>query len=286
MVGSADHFKNAGGEHAIETEVIMDIHTGSSDLGKEAAPEEKRLRVLAVVEGPSPPSSNAPAKEHFVWPDLVFKELLAAIGILVVLIMWALLVDAPLRAEADHSWTENPAKAPWYFLGLQELLVYFDPWLAGVVIPTLILVGLMAIPYIDIHNPVSGQYRLSRRKKACVIFIFGFLLWFVLIIVGTFFRGPSWHFYWPWESWLVEKHAGEALRSLPAFAGATFLGVYYFGGAMLPAIFDRELLKRFGSIRYIVTVFLLLTMFLVLIKILLRLVFGIKYLLITPFFNI
>jgi hypothetical protein len=203
-----------------------------------------------------------------------------------VLIIWALLLDAPLRAEADLSWTENPAKAPWYFLGLQELLVYFDPWLAGVVIPTLIVIGLMAMPYIDICNPVSGQYRLSKRKKASAIFLFGFVLWFSLIIVGTFFRGPSWHFYWPWESWLVEKRAGEALRSLPAFGGAAFLGLYYIGGMILPAVFDSGLLKRFGSVRYLIMVFLLLTMLLVPLKILLRLVFGIQYVLITPFFNI
>lgn len=255
-------------------------------MGKEMKSEDKRLRVLAVVEGAAPARDEAPAKDRFVWPDLVFKELLAAIGVIVVLIIWALFADAPLRAEADPSWTENPAKAPWYFLGLQELLVYFDPWLAGVVMPTLIVLGLMAIPYLDIDNPVSGRFRLSRRKKACAIFLFGFFLWFGLIIVGTFFRGPSWHFYWPWESWLVEKHAGEALRSLPAFVGFAFLGLYYIGGMMLPAILDKGLPKRFGSIRYLITVFLLLTMFLVPMKILLRQVFGIKYLLITPFFNI
>jgi hypothetical protein len=264
----------------------MKMDTGSSNMEKTIASEEKRLRVLAVVEGASPVGSKAPAKERFVWPDLVFKEFLAAVGIIVALIIWALLVDAPLRAEADPSWTENPAKAPWYFLGLQELLVYFDPWLAGVVLPTLIVVGLMAVPYIDIYNPVSGQYGLSRRKKAGAIFLFGFFLWFALIIVGTFFRGPSWHFYWPWESWLVEKHAGEALWSLPAFVGAAFLGFYFIGGMLLPLIRDKGLLKRFGAIRYLITVFLLLTMFLIPIKIVLRLAFGIKYILITPFFNI
>lgn len=262
------------------------MHTGSSKMEKEIASEEKRLRMLAVVEGAFPDGRRTPAKERFVWPELVFKELLAAVGIIVILIIWALLMDAPLRAEADPSWTENPAKAPWYFVGLQELLVYFDPWLAGVVIPTLIVIGLMAIPYIDIYNPVSGRYRFSKRKKACTIFLFGFFLWFGLIIVGTFFRGPSWHFYWPWESWLMEKHAGEGLRSLPVSVGAAFLGIYYIGGMLLPAIFDRELPKRIGFFRYMITVFLMLTMFLVPIKILLRLVFGIKYVLITPFLNI
>ena len=253
---------------------------------KEIDSKEKRLRILAVVEGTSPTKSKAPHKERFVWPDLVFKELLAVIGIIVVLIIWALLVDAPLRAQADPSWTENPAKAPWYFLGLQELLVYFDPWLAGVVIPTVIVLGLMAIPYIDIRNPISGQYQLLKRKKASAIFLFGFFMWFALIIVGTFFRGPSWHFYWPWESWLVEKHAEEALHSLPVFAGSVFLGLYFMGGMLLPVIISKGLLKRFGTLRYLIIINLLLAMLLVPIKILLRLAFGIKYILITPFFNI
>ena len=253
---------------------------------KEIESGEKRLRVLALVEGAPGAREKDPARECFVWPDLVFKELLAIIGIIVVLVIWGLLVDAPLRAQANPAWTENPAKAPWYFLGLQELLVYFDPWLAGVVLPTLILLGLMAIPYLDTDNPISGQYRLSARKKACTVFLFGFFLWFALIVVGTFFRGPSWHFYWPWESWLVEKHAAEALRSLPAFVGAVFLGLYVIGGMLLPAIIDKGLFKRFGTIRYLVMVFLLLAMLFIPIKIVLRMVFGIKYILITPFFNI
>ncbi len=249
-------------------------------------PEKERIRVLAFVQGTPGIEDKTTTKERLVWPDLVFKELLAVIGVVVLLIVWALLVDAPLRAQADPAWTENPAKAPWYFVGLQELLVYFDPWLAGVVIPTLIVVGMMAIPYIDTDNRISGQYRIGERKKACTVFLFGFFLWFALIIVGTFFRGPSWHFYWPWESWLVEKHAGKALRSLPVFAGAAFLGLYGVGGMMLPSIIDKGLRQRLGTLRYGVIVFLLLAMLFVPIKILLRLAFGVKYILVTPFLNI
>jgi hypothetical protein len=255
-------------------------------MQKETEPEEKRLRVLALVEGTPAAGERDPARERFVWPDLVFKELLAVIGIIVLLIIWGLLVDAPLRAQADPAWTENPAKAPWYFLGLQELLVYFDPWLAGVVIPTLILLGLMAVPYLDSGHPISGQYRLGQRKKASMVFLFGFCMWFALIIVGTFFRGPSWHFYWPWESWRVEKHTAEALRSLSGFAGAALLGLYFIGGMVLPAVINKGVLKRFGTIRYLVSAFLLLTMLFIPIKILLRVVFGIKYVLATPLLNI
>lgn len=255
-------------------------------MDKEKKPVEERLRLLALVEGNVPAGRKEKTDSRFVWPDLVFKELLAGIGILVLLIIWSLLIDAPLGPEADASWTENPAKAPWYFLGLQELLVYFDPWLAGVVIPTLILVGLMVIPYIDVSNPISGEYRILERKKASALFLFGFFLWFVLIIVGTFLRGPSWHFYWPWESWAIAKHAGEALWSLHWSAGVAFLGVFFLGGYLLLTKIYKELVQRLGIIRYMIIVFLLLFMLFVPVKIGLRLLFNIKYILITPYFNI
>ena len=247
---------------------------------------EGRYRLLAVVEGDAADRGTHSVDSRFVWPDLVFKEFLAAIGIVVFLVVWSLLVDAPLGPEADPSWTENPAKAPWYFLGLQELLVYFDPWLAGVVIPGLIVVGLMAIPYVDINNTVSGEYRFAERKKANVIFQFGFILWFVLIVIGTFLRGPSWSFYWPWESWEIVKHSADISWSLPWFVGVISMGIYFIGGSLLPIVMCKGLLQRMGIIRYLIVVFLALFMFFIPIKIALRLLFDIKYVLITPFFNI
>ena len=88
--------------------------------------------------------------------------------------------------------TPNPSKAPWYFLGLQEMLVYFDPWMAGVVLPSLIVVGLMAIPYIDFNKQGNGYYTIKQRKFAYIIFQFGFLeMWVTLIVLGTFLRGPE-----------------------------------------------------------------------------------------------
>src|ERR1700704_2225441 len=85
----------------------------------------------------------------WVWPDLVYTELISLILCSVVLIVWSILLKAPLEQPAIPAATPNPSKAPWYFLGLQEMLVYFDPWLAGGVLPGLIIVGLMAVPYID-----------------------------------------------------------------------------------------------------------------------------------------
>ncbi|TMA38150.1 MAG: cytochrome C, partial [Deltaproteobacteria bacterium] len=84
------------------------------------------------------------------WPHLVRNEFLIACGVMILLIVWSLLVDAPLEEPANPTRTPNPSKAPWYFLGLQEMLVFFDPWHAGVVLPTFIILGLMVIPYLDI----------------------------------------------------------------------------------------------------------------------------------------
>src|SRR4029453_15731146 len=91
-------------------------------------------------------------------PFLVRREFLSSIVIIILLLVWALLVDAPLEEAANPTRTPNPSKAPWYFLGLQEMLVFFDPWHAGVVLPTFIIVGLMVIPYIDINPKGNGYY--------------------------------------------------------------------------------------------------------------------------------
>src|ERR1051326_521264 len=92
------------------------------------------------------------------WPHLVRGEFLVTIFVIVVLTLWALLLDAPLEEPANPTRTPNPSKAPWYFLGLQEMLVYFDPWHAGVVLPTFIIIGLMVIPFIDINPAGNGYY--------------------------------------------------------------------------------------------------------------------------------
>src|SRR6266536_3186609 len=98
-------------------------------------------------------------KEIHVWPFLLRVEFLAAVIVTIILMIWSITLNAPLEEPANPNLTMNPAKAPWYFLGLQEMLVYFDPWIAGVVMPTLIIIGLMVIPYID-TNPKGGGYYL------------------------------------------------------------------------------------------------------------------------------
>src|SRR5437879_11237033 len=107
-------------------------------------------------------------------------------------------VDAPMEEPANPTKTPNPSKAPWYFLGLQEMLVYFDPWIAGVLLPTLIIVGLMVIPYIDINPKGNGYYTWSERNFAIGVFLTGVLgMCVVVITIGVFFRGTGWKLFIP-----------------------------------------------------------------------------------------
>ena len=105
-------------------------------------------------------------KEIHVWPFLLRVEFLAAIIVTIILMIWSITLNAPLEEPANPNLTMNPAKAPWYFLGLQEMLVYFDPWIAGVVMPTLIIVGLMVIPYID-TNPLGRGLLYLEAAQVC-----------------------------------------------------------------------------------------------------------------------
>jgi hypothetical protein len=133
-----------------------------------------------------------------VWPDLVLREIIAVIIAFILLIGLSMLANAPLEEIADPSFSMNPSKAPWYFLGLQELLVYFTPWIAGVVIPAFVIIGLMAVPYIDVGR---------QEKKDTVVFIYekqirrlfsaGLCFWIVLTLIGLYFRGPNWAWQWP-----------------------------------------------------------------------------------------
>src|SRR5260370_33312900 len=106
-----------------------------------------------------------------------------------ILVIWAVLLKAPLEQPASSAKAPNPSKAPWYFLGLQEMLVYFDPWMAGVVLTTFIIVGLVALPYIDFNQKGSGYFTFAERKFAVTTVLFGFVvLWCVRIVLGPFLR--------------------------------------------------------------------------------------------------
>src|SRR5580765_7968602 len=234
----------------------------------------------------------------WVWPDLVYTELISLILCSVVLIVWSIFLKAPLEQPANPANTPNPSKAPWYFLGLQEMLVYFDPWLAGVVLPGLIIVGLICIPYIDRNPKGNGYFTFKERKAEITIFLFGFaILWTSLIVLGTFLRGPNWNFFGPFEFWDIHKLAAltnvnlseyvwvRALRmGLPTnwfvreIFGILLVLFYVF---VLPVLLARGLLKAYvaklGAARYYVTVMLFLMMLSLPLKMLARWLFNLKY---------
>jgi hypothetical protein len=261
---------------------------------------------IAAGQGPI---EKAEADRVWVWPDLVYTELISLILCSVVLIVWSIFLKAPLEQPANPANTPNPSKAPWYFLGLQEMLVYFDPWLAGVVLPGLIIVGLICIPYVDRNPKGNGYFTFAERKAEITIFLFGFVvLWCSLIVLGTFLRGPNWNFFGPFEFWDIHKLAAltnvnlseyvwvRAFRTgLPSqwfireIFGILFVLFYVFA---LPVIFTKKWLKRYydqlGPTRYYVTIVLFLMMMSLPIKMLARWLFNLKYIVAIPefFFNI
>ncbi len=231
-------------------------------------------------------NGRAPLRKVEAWPHLVSREMLAALAVLAVLLAWSWFIDAPLEEPANPNTTPNPAKAPWYFLGLQELLVYFDPWLAGVVLPCLIVLGLLALPYVDNNVRDTGVYSFHHRRYVISGFLFGMLLWTVLIIIGVWFRGPGWAWYWPWEDQSLHKPLYEKAWSFHPLLGLATLASYFGIGFYLPQRMNKKLLTGLGRWRYFISVGLLLVMLLIPIKIVLRLLFGVKYILITPWFNL
>lgn len=237
------------------------------------------------------------------WPHLVRLEFLVALFVMVVLILWSITIDAPLEEPANPTRTPNPSKAPWYFLGLQEMLVYFDPWHAGVVLPSLIIVGLMVIPFIDINPKGNGYYCFKDRKYEILTFFLGFhFLWVSMIIIGTIFRGPGWNLFWPWQRWDPHKVVALTNVDLPYLFGfRDYFWSSVFGGLVVGAYFvfgviafylwvlrvkGREFLDRWGMVRFAITALLVVLMLSLPAKMFLRLAFNIKYVWVTPWFNI
>jgi menaquinol-cytochrome c reductase cytochrome b/c subunit len=161
-----------------------------------ALPEGVRTqRLLTVVKaGAIQQVKKEPTDKVNTWPHLVAIEFVALMVVTAALFIFSVFVDAPLLEFANFNDQPNPSKAPWYFLGLQELLSYFDPAVAGVVIPGFGLAGLAFIPYID-RNP---SVRPSDRKLAIMIFTFFVMAAGILTIFGSFFRGPGFNFVFPW----------------------------------------------------------------------------------------
>jgi len=258
-----------------------------------------------------PPVEKLEEDKVLVWPDLVYTELICMIVATFVLVIWSVALKAPLEQPATSAKAPNPSKAPWYFLGLQEMLVYYDPWMAGVVLPTMIIVGLVAMPYIDFNQKGNGYYTFDQRKFAIITFLFGFVvLWVTLIVLGTILRGPNWNFFGPFEYWdphkvvplnnvnlsdmfwlgmmgrVFEEGKGWFLRELP---GIILVFIYM---ALLPPLLAKTVLRSFyvkmGFTRFFVLVTLIQFMACLPIKMVLRWTLNLKYIVYIPeyFFNI
>ena len=257
------------------------------------------------------PIEKTQQEKVLVWPDLVYTELICMIAITALLLVWGIVLQAPLEEPASSVKTPNPSKAPWYFLGLQEMLVYYDPWMAGVVLPSLVVFGLMAIPFIDFNKKGSGYYTINERKFAYLTYQFGFLaLWVTLIVLGTFLRGPNWNFFGPYEIW--DPHKVQALNnvdlseyfwvmlldrplpkasenaSAPVVLGYIFyrefpgiicvLGYFLLMPPLMAVFLFRKFFVRMGFMRFMVMSNLLLFMLVLPIKMVLRWTVNMKYL--------
>ncbi len=252
-----------------------------------------------------------------VWPDLVYIELICMVALMTLLIVWSILLQAPLEEPANAMQTPNPSKAPWYFLGLQEMLLYFDPWMAGVILPTLIIFGLCAIPYLDVNRLGNGYYTISQRPFAYIVHQFGFLgLWVTLIVIGTFIRGPNWTDFGLYETWDAHKIANLSNTDLSEYfwvwmlgakrpaapAGAGFVSESgYIILRELPGIlcllvcfvvvptalamgtrFFRGLYSKMGFVRYAVMMFLLVLMLMLPMKMVAKWTFNLSYVVSIP----
>lgn len=153
-------------------------------------------RLLTVVKSGSIQQTRAEAQDKVhTWPHLLVIEFAAVLAMTAVVLVFSAVVRAPLLGLADVNQTPNPSKAPWYFLGLQELLTMFHPMVAGVTIPGMGIFLLMVAPYID-KNPSNKP---ADRKFAISMFTIFLMFWAVLVIIGSFFRGPGFNFVFPWN---------------------------------------------------------------------------------------
>jgi menaquinol-cytochrome c reductase cytochrome b/c subunit len=187
--GGGEAAAAGGGRAAAATAVAAPAPTTSGPGGH-------TQRLLTVVKSGSIQQARAEAQDKVhVWPHLLAIEFASILSLMAFITIFSALVKAPLLGLADVNQTPNPSKAPWYFLGLQELLKMFHPMVAGVTIPGVAL-GLLAItPYVD-KNPSNKP---SDRKFAIIMLTMFMMMWAVLVILGSFFRGEGFNFVFPWN---------------------------------------------------------------------------------------
>ncbi len=184
---------------APERRVVLPVDPSRrTEIDKQRVPMSARpYRLLALVKQDAVVRvQKEPDDTVMTWPHLLTIEFLAAAMMTVFLLLMGLFINAPLEALANGNVTPAVAKAPWYFLGLQELLAYFHPTVAGVLVPTFVLAGAALIPYVDRGNVLA--VRPSDRKTAVMLFTFFCILGLVVTFIGIFFRGPGYSFVIPY----------------------------------------------------------------------------------------
>ena len=160
---------------------------------------KKTYGLMELVKGTKPTVGKTPDDSVFTWPHLLMRELVLFVLVAAFLLIAAFVVNAPLEEVANPNHPPNPAKAPWYFLGLQELVSY-SALVGGVVVPALIVMTLVLVPYIDRKKVGIGIWFAKERSLANTLFLTFLITMLILIIIGTFFRGPNWDFVVPWEA--------------------------------------------------------------------------------------
>jgi menaquinol-cytochrome c reductase cytochrome b/c subunit len=189
-VATAGPVATAGAAAAVATAAPPPMATG---------PAGHTQRLLTVVKaGSIQDLKAAPQDKVHVWPHLLAVEFVAALAMTAFTLVFSVFVNAPLLQLANINETPNPSKAPWYFLGLQELLTMFHPMVAGVTIPGMGIFLLILAPYID-RNPSNKP---EDRKFAISVFTVQLMFWSVLVLMGSFFRGPGFNFVAPWDGGL------------------------------------------------------------------------------------
>ena len=191
----------SGGGVAVQEKVASVVQAGPAGGGVPvgAGPGGHTQRLLTVVKSGSIQDVKAqPVDKVHTWPHLLAAEFVASLACLAFTFLFSIWVNAPLLQAQNPNQTPNPSKAPWYFLGLQELLTMFHPMVAGVTIPGVGLIVLIFAPYID-KNPSNKP---EDRKFAISLMTVHLMFWAVLVMIGSFFRGPGFNFILPWEDGL------------------------------------------------------------------------------------
>jgi quinol---cytochrome c reductase cytochrome c subunit, bacillus type len=199
--GDAAGPSSAGGAVAVQDRVasVVQAVPAGGEVPVGAGPGGHTQRLLTVVKSGSIQEVKAtPVDKVHTWPHLLAAEFVASLVCLVFTFVFSIFVNAPLLQLANVNQTPNPSKAPWYFLGLQELLTMFHPMIAGVTIPGVGLIVLIFAPYID-KNPSNKP---EDRKFATSLMTVHLMFWAVLVMIGSFFRGPGFNFTLPWRDGL------------------------------------------------------------------------------------